>query len=106
LRSLTVCLCANYLYNIGYRITNSTNAPVTYSLSDFTVFGPAGETMAGYSSFDRGRPITVPANASSNGSTLLNGTSAGHPYADACASYQLQRRRQEWCVIGRSHRGP
>ena len=73
-----------YLYNVHYSITNATEAPATYSLSTFSVFGPGGETLTGYSSIDMGQARTVQARSTGTGSLLLNGneTTVSQPFAE------------------------
>lgn len=73
----------NYLYDISYRLTNGSGGATTYSLRDYTVLGPAGETLSGYTAIPPAGPVTLEPNATiRSGSFSLNGGNPGHPYAE------------------------
>jgi hypothetical protein len=87
----------NYLYSVDYNVANASGASATYSLLDFTLSGPAGETLPGYSSIDVGRPVAIAAAAERNSTTLLSGVDPGHPYAERVRlriTYQAQNGHQ------------
>lgn len=87
----------NYLYSIRYSLRNDSDEPATYSLLDFVLLGPSGETLTGYTSIDIGRTVSLDARRAIEVSTLLNGTDPGHPYAERLqvrVSFRAQNGKQ------------
>jgi hypothetical protein len=71
-----------YIYDLRYSVRNDSNQLTSYSLRDFAVFGPAGETLPGFTSQDLGRSLEVSAHSSATGFWSLFGGDASQPYAE------------------------
>jgi hypothetical protein len=71
-----------YIYDLRYSVRNDSNQLTSYSLRDFAVFGPADETLPGFTSQDLGRSFEVSAHSSATGFLSLFGSDASQPYAE------------------------
>jgi hypothetical protein len=72
----------NYLYDVWYTVRNDSSVDTSYSLRDFVVYGPAGDTMTGYTSFDVGRAVSVPAHGTWSRFVSITGSDPGQPWAE------------------------
>ena len=72
----------NYLYDVSYTIRNDSNVETSYRLRDFVVYGPAGDIMPGYTSFDVGRAVSVPAHGMWSRFVSITGSDPGQPWAE------------------------
>lgn len=70
-----------YLYALRFSVRNDSNQLTSYSLGDFAVFGPSGETFSGFAELTPGRSIEVSAHSSATGLLYVVGDDASQPYA-------------------------